>query len=259
MKASRAASLSTGEAANKLAVTPDTVLKWIKQGRIPAHRTAGGHHRIEFSVVERLMASGCALGEDGCAVAAPSRCWEFFSVGGAIRQECTECSAYRVRAALCYELSRLEPPPANRKVFCQTACEDCPYYQQVNRLPSRVLVVTADRGLAEALAGISPEAAVVRVVGDTYGASAEIGSFRPSLVVLDSHLPEGVFRELAGAVTADRRVPWVQVAVIEGGSEPAALGGFAVLSRSILSGQIEALLSERHVEAASAQAGEPSA
>ena len=38
--------LSTGKVAKLLSVTPDTVLKWIKNGQLPATRTAGGHYRI---------------------------------------------------------------------------------------------------------------------------------------------------------------------------------------------------------------------
>ena len=39
--------LTTGKAARFCSVKPDTVLKWIKKGRLPAARTAGGHYRIE--------------------------------------------------------------------------------------------------------------------------------------------------------------------------------------------------------------------
>ena len=38
--------LSTGKVAKLRSVTPDTVLKWIKGGQLPAIRTAGGHYRI---------------------------------------------------------------------------------------------------------------------------------------------------------------------------------------------------------------------
>ncbi|MBW1878690.1 MAG: helix-turn-helix domain-containing protein, partial [Deltaproteobacteria bacterium] len=46
--------LSTGQAANLLSVTADTVLKWIKKGKIPATRTAGGPYRVLWSVVQAL-------------------------------------------------------------------------------------------------------------------------------------------------------------------------------------------------------------
>ncbi|MBK5294232.1 MAG: helix-turn-helix domain-containing protein [Acidobacteriia bacterium] len=43
----RSEGFSTGEVARLCSVNPDTVLKWIKKGRLAATRTAGGHYRIE--------------------------------------------------------------------------------------------------------------------------------------------------------------------------------------------------------------------
>ena len=39
--------LTTGKAARMCSVKPDTVLKWIKKGVLPATRTMGGHYRVE--------------------------------------------------------------------------------------------------------------------------------------------------------------------------------------------------------------------
>jgi excisionase family DNA binding protein len=38
--------LTTGEAAQRLGVSAQTVVNWIDQGRLPAIRTLGGHRRI---------------------------------------------------------------------------------------------------------------------------------------------------------------------------------------------------------------------
>ena len=45
-KRSQDTMITTGEAADMCCVTPDAVLKWIKGGKIPGVRTAGGHYRI---------------------------------------------------------------------------------------------------------------------------------------------------------------------------------------------------------------------
>lgn len=37
-----------------LGVSPNTVTRWAREGRLPSHLTLGGHHRFERSVIEKL-------------------------------------------------------------------------------------------------------------------------------------------------------------------------------------------------------------
>ena len=46
--------LSAHQAAERLAVSPKTVARWAKQGRLPHLRTLGGHRRYDPEMVERL-------------------------------------------------------------------------------------------------------------------------------------------------------------------------------------------------------------
>ena len=41
--------LTTGQLAELYSVTPDAVLKWIKDGKISAIQTPGGHYRINMN------------------------------------------------------------------------------------------------------------------------------------------------------------------------------------------------------------------
>ncbi|RPI87641.1 MAG: helix-turn-helix domain-containing protein [Chloroflexi bacterium] len=52
--------LSLSEVAEVLGVHPSTVRSWADQGRLPVHRTQGGHRRFRRSEVELLMASESA-------------------------------------------------------------------------------------------------------------------------------------------------------------------------------------------------------
>ena len=52
--------LTTGKAARLCSVKPDTVLKWIKKGVLPATRTIGGHYRVEEQDLLRVLSQ-----EDG--------------------------------------------------------------------------------------------------------------------------------------------------------------------------------------------------
>lgn len=47
---------TTYEAARKLLVTSATIIKWIKDGKIKAIKTIGGHRRIPASQVDRIWA-----------------------------------------------------------------------------------------------------------------------------------------------------------------------------------------------------------
>ena len=42
--------------ARLLGVSPNTVTRWAREGRIPSQLTLGGHHRFERSVIESLRA-----------------------------------------------------------------------------------------------------------------------------------------------------------------------------------------------------------
>ena len=47
--------LTTFQAADILSVTPDSILKWIKSGKLKARRTPGGHYRIPRENVVLLL------------------------------------------------------------------------------------------------------------------------------------------------------------------------------------------------------------
>jgi excisionase family DNA binding protein len=38
-----------------LGVTPNTVSRWAREGRLPSIQTLGGHHRFEAKVIEDLV------------------------------------------------------------------------------------------------------------------------------------------------------------------------------------------------------------
>jgi len=53
-----AADFLTRSAVSKLlGVSPNTVTRWAREGRLPCHVTLGGHHRFERELVERLRKS----------------------------------------------------------------------------------------------------------------------------------------------------------------------------------------------------------
>lgn len=195
--------LTTGKAARLCSVKPDTVLKWIKKGRLPASRTAGGHYRVEERALTSLL-SDADLPENGhdgngTLCSRPMRCWEYMNNGPG--DACRECVAYRVRATWCFRLANVVKGAGHGKKFCNGVCQECPYYRRVHGLPSNVLVITRDEALIQDLARRENESVAFRFARRGYDASAVVAVFRPAFVIFDQAILEtlgvGLLEELA--------------------------------------------------------------
>jgi excisionase family DNA binding protein len=212
--------LTTGQAASILSVTPDTVLKWIRSGILPARRTAGGHHRIEESDLQRITAQ--AMSEEQPAKPAKRRqfryCWEFHGKGQLL-DRCKECSAFQMRAHRCYEVARLAPETGPPKMFCKVSCEDCEYYQIVHEQITNVLVITDNPKLTGTLKENAGGAPFNLEFADCeYTCSALVTRFRPDFAVIDCSLGSEASRDITNHLAQDPRVPYVRV-VLAGNDE----------------------------------------
>jgi excisionase family DNA binding protein len=49
--------LSRSEVSRLLGVSPNTVTRWAREGRLPSQVTLGGHHRFDRELVEQLRKS----------------------------------------------------------------------------------------------------------------------------------------------------------------------------------------------------------
>jgi molybdopterin-binding protein len=65
--------LRLGEAAEILGVSPDTVRRWTKDGRLPAVRTSGGQRLVRRADVARLLADRRRAGQERPVVAQSAR------------------------------------------------------------------------------------------------------------------------------------------------------------------------------------------
>ena len=121
--------MSTGQVAERCSVTPDTVLKWVTSGKLPARRTLGGHCRIHrHAVMEFLSERGPKGGKR------PSHyCWEFNAGDKGIRDGCKRCLVYRSRASRCFEMARELKDSGLAKLRCRTPCEECDFYGEAKK------------------------------------------------------------------------------------------------------------------------------
>jgi molybdopterin-binding protein len=65
--------LRLGEAADRLGVSPETVRRWVDEGRLAATRTSGGQRTVDAGDVARLMAERRRAGQDRPIVAQSAR------------------------------------------------------------------------------------------------------------------------------------------------------------------------------------------
>jgi excisionase family DNA binding protein len=201
--------LTTGQVARLLSVTPDTVLKWIKKGRVPATQTAGGHYRVARHHVELLVGQSA-----GCTTEVASTtlvyCWEYYSDDGVVGEGCKECLVYRARALRCYEMSALSRESGFSGAYCKTSCSECLYYRE--QLQRRVLVVTDSAPLRERLQAECEDSPLqVRFASCAYECASLLDDFHPHFVVIDCMLPHNTCSELCSHVASDPRVPGVQI------------------------------------------------
>ena len=121
--------LTTGQVAKLCSVTPDTVLKWVQSGKLPASRTPGGHCRIHRVALFEFLSQRTRKESER-----PYQfCWEFNAKSGEIRSACRSCLVYRSRAARCYELAREVKNSGRVKLLCRTPCRECEFYQMLQQ------------------------------------------------------------------------------------------------------------------------------
>lgn len=218
MATDKANLLTTGQAAQLCSVTSDTILKWIKKGRLEGVRTAGGHYRIERRSLERLIPA--TRHSEGISrqllegYPQGLHCWEYLSERGTIREDCRQCVVYRVRAARCYLLADLQTDVGHARRFCESSCEDCIFYRRVKGLATNVLVITSDDDLIAELTSSEAESVALCFARNAYEASAIIHDFRPAFVAIDVERTPAVDAELLDSLAADPRVPGLRVILV---------------------------------------------
>ena len=204
--------LSTGQASKSLSVTPDTILKWIKQGRISALRTAGGHYRISEEDINGLL--------DKTEPATPSiasppseksllYCWEFFAGEGEVKQGCLDCLVYRTQALKCFEMNHLSKKMGFKGMSNSSSCEKCSYFRYHLGRPFNVLVITDNYTCRDPLLSDSEgkrESIHLQFASCEYECSLLIDRFRPDFVVVDCAMLEEKCRELCHHLASDPRI-----------------------------------------------------
>jgi excisionase family DNA binding protein len=126
---------TTNDIAKMCNVTRQTVINWIKNGKLRANLTPGGHRRV---LREDLVPFFESNQLDPCVIEEYEQenrkrapyCWEYFAVGFPgrnSRHECDRCLIKEARAKRCFVLSHRFRKDGDA---CQTGCERCGYFKR---------------------------------------------------------------------------------------------------------------------------------
>ncbi len=211
--------LTTSQAAKLLSVSPDTVLKWVRAGKVKSRRTLGGHFRIPISELN-IIASGVLAPSGSSRAIKPSvyqYCWEYLAAGGEIKAECIECITYRSRARRCYELKDLLGGVGCLNLLCDTECSECDYYKIVRDQGINVLVIGVGEELITDLNRTGEAGELeVRFTPREYEAAAIIQTFRPDYIVVDCAFGKGRTAAICSSLFSDIRIPVVRIILSSG-------------------------------------------
>ncbi|MBI4669188.1 MAG: excisionase family DNA-binding protein [Elusimicrobia bacterium] len=116
--------LSTGQAAQVCSVTRDTVLKWIKLGKIEALQTPGGHYRVKRKSLKPYASDSRIIQAPKAGDNFAVFCWEYHSQDGKIKLNCRECLVFKSQAQKCFFMAGLDGKAGRTGIHCQDNCHD---------------------------------------------------------------------------------------------------------------------------------------
>ncbi|HHI03515.1 MAG TPA: helix-turn-helix domain-containing protein [candidate division Zixibacteria bacterium] len=207
--------LTTSQAAKLLSVSPDTVLKWVKAGKIKSNRTLGGHFRIpasEINIFNGTSAESSDKGNNNNIAVPYQYCWEYLAGGGPIKSECRDCITFRSRASRCYELKDIPGGLGCLNLMCDTECNSCEYFKVVNGQKLNILVLTENQNIIRDLDKLDDSSIFrIRFSEDEYSAAVSIQEYRPDYIIVDCSFGKKRTGLICNNLFNDIRIPVVRI------------------------------------------------
>jgi excisionase family DNA binding protein len=208
---------TTTQAARLLSVSPDTVLKWVRAGKIDSYRTPGGHCRIPAGAIASLLpggSTGAAMDGEPLPREISRYCWDYYAGPDGVRQQCRECVAFRSQARRCYEMRDIPEEFGHLRLFCTSSCEDCEFFKLTFDQVLSVLVVSRNQAWIDDLRAQVPASGLrLECATSEYACGALIERFRPDFVVIDTSFGRARMRAMCRILRNDERIPFVRIVV----------------------------------------------
>jgi excisionase family DNA binding protein len=213
MDKSKKEMVSTGQAAKLCAVTPDTILKWIKKSKIEAIQTAGGHYRIDREVLMPFITSADQASEEALQPEANqiTYCWEYHAKDGHMNENCRECMIFKSKAEKCYLMAGLGEEGGHAGIYCKNSCYECEYFHFINKKLINVLVITENNNLQNKLQSEPQNDIIVKFSCCGYDTATIIQNFNPDFIVLDETLVNSSYDEICKHLIKDPKLHKSQV------------------------------------------------
>ncbi len=207
--------LTTSQAAKLLSVSPDTVLKWVKAGKIKSNRTLGGHFRIPISEIGVFNGSSSVNlnTENNNHLAVPYQyCWEYLAADGPIKSECKDCITFRSRASRCYELKDIPGGLGCLNLMCDTECPSCEYFKVVNGQKINILILSDNTQIVKDLESLDDKGMFrIHFSEDEYSAAIAIQDYRPDYIIIDCSIGKKRTGYICNNLFNDIRIPVVRI------------------------------------------------
>jgi excisionase family DNA binding protein len=201
--------VSTGQAAKLCSVTPDTILKWIKNNKIEAVQTAGGHYRITKDKLKPYMVVSLEqINETPLQI---NYCWQYHADKDNINESCRECMIFKSKAEKCYLVAGLGENAGHAQTFCTTSCYECEYFHLMNSSPISVLIISENQELKQKLQKEVNGNLTLRFACCGYDTSMIIQEFRPDYIIIDESMVNSNPDEICKHILNDPRVHGSQI------------------------------------------------
>ncbi len=209
-------SFTTGKAAKACGVTPDTVLKWIKRGKVKALRTAGGHYRINSDSLDPFIIkekkSDAPVDLTGLQKKSDiSYCWEYHSRNGIIKAGCRDCMVFRAKAEKCYMMAGLGQDAGHLGICCQESCTTCEFFRFINKSKFNVLIITDNEDMKSKLRSEPHSELAFEFSCCGYETAMVVQDFRPDYIVIDDSMQKFVTEEISRHLLKDQRIHGAQI------------------------------------------------
>ena len=201
--------VSTGQAAKLCSVTPDTILKWIKNNKIEAVQTAGGHYRIIREKLKPYMVVSLEhIKENPLQI---NYCWQYHSDKDDVNEGCRECMIFKSKAEKCYLVAGLGENAGHSQTFCTTSCYECDYFHLMNSSPISVLIISENEQLKQKLQREVKGNLTLKFACCGYDTSMIIQEFRPDYIIIDESMVNSNPDEICKHILNDPRVHGSQI------------------------------------------------